>query len=119
MGNSRRAANEDARFRLLQALEENPEATQRELAEVLGISLGAINYSLRALAERGLVKIRNFSQSKNKMAYAHVLTPAGFSEKTGLVQSFMERKLREYEALRKEIGELKARYGEPKNGAKQ
>ena len=104
MDNSRRAAQEDARFRLLQALEQNPEATQRELAAALGLSLGAINYSLKALGERGLVKLGNFIRSARKLAYAYVLTPAGLAEKAGLARRFMARnKPQEYEALRKSL----------------
>lgn len=112
MGDSRKAAQEDSRFRLLQALEQNPEVTQRELAAALGLSVGAINYSLRALAERGLVKLSNFSRSDRKFAYAYVLTPAGLAEKTGLARRFMARKLEEYESLREELEALKAQYGE-------
>ena len=96
MDNSRKAAQEDARFRLLQAVEQNPEATQRELAAALGLSLGAINYSLKALGERGLVKLGNFTRSDRKLAYAYVLTPAGFTEKAGLARRFMARKRQEY-----------------------
>jgi EPS-associated MarR family transcriptional regulator len=114
---SRKAAQEDARFRLLQALEQNPEATQRELAAALGLSLGAINYSLKALAERGLVKLGNFTRSDRKLGYAYVLTPAGLAEKAGLARRFMARKREEYEALREELEELKLQYGVPKEHA--
>ena len=113
MDDSRKAAQEDARFRLLQALEQNPEATQRELAAALGLSLGAINYSLKALGERGLVKLGNFTRSDRKLAYAYVLTPAGLAEKVGLARRFMARKRREYEALRAELQSLRAQYGDP------
>jgi len=114
---SRKAAQEDARFRLLQALEQNPEATQRELAAALGLSLGAINYSLRALGERGLVKLGNFTRSDRKLAYAYVLTPAGLAEKAGLARRFMARKRQEYEALRKELESLRLQYGGPEEDA--
>ena len=112
MENARKASQEDARFRLLQALEQNPEATQRELAAALGLSLGAINYSLRALGERGLVKLGNFTRSDRKLAYAYVLTPAGLTEKAGLARRFMARKRQEYEALREELENLRVQYGD-------
>ena len=118
MDDSRKAAQEDARFRLLQALEQNPEATQRELAAVLGLSLGAINYSLKALGERGLVKLGNFTRSDRKLAYAYILTPAGLSEKAGLARRFIARKREEYEALREELEALRAQYGEPEEQAR-
>ena len=113
MDDSRKAAQEDARFRLLQALEKNPEATQRELAATLGLSLGAINYSLKALGERGLVKLGNFTRSDRKLAYAYVLTLAGLAEKAGLARRFMARKIQEYEVLREELEGLRAQYGDP------
>ena len=118
MDDSRKAAQEDARFRLLQALEQNPEATQRELAASLGLSLGAINYSLKALGERGLVKLGNFTRSNRKLAYAYVLTPAGLTEKAGLARRFMARKRQEYEALREELESLRAQYGDPEENAR-
>ena len=112
MDDSRKAAQEDARFRLLQALEQNPEATQRELAAALGLSLGAINYSLRALGERGLVKLGNFTRSDRKLAYSYVLTPEGIAEKVALTGRFLRRKMDEYEALKVEIEALKTEVGE-------
>ena len=118
MDHSRKTAQEDARFRLLQALEQNPEATQRELAASLGLSLGAINYSLKALAARGLVKLGNFTRSDRKLAYAYVLTPAGLTEKAGLARRFMARKRLEYEALREELEGLRAQYGDPEEKAR-
>ena len=87
-------------------MHENPEFTQRELAERVGISLGAVNYCLRALIERGLVKVINFSLNTNKLGYAYVLTPAGIVEKALLTGSFLKRKVEEYEALRAEIEAL-------------
>ena len=117
MDDSRKAAQEDARFRLLQALEHNPEATQRELAAVLSLSLGAINYSLKALGERGLVKLGNFTRSDRKLAYAYILTPAGLAEKAGLARRFMARKREEYENLREELEGLQAQYGDPGENA--
>ena len=101
--NHREKIQEEARFKILRLLHENPELTQRELGERVGISLGAVNYSLRALIERGLVKVRNFSRNPSKLGYAYVLTPAGIVEKTLLTGRFLQRKVEEYEALRVEI----------------
>ena len=101
--NNREKIKEEARFKILRLLHENPELTQRELGERVGISLGAVNYSLRALIERGLVKAGNFSRNPNKLGYAYVLTPAGLVEKTLLTGRFLKRKVEEYEALKLEI----------------
>ena len=101
--NNREKIKEEARFKILRLLHDNPELTQRELGERVGISLGAVNYSLRALIERGLVKAGNFSRNPNKLGYAYVLTPAGIVEKTLLTGRFLQRKVEEYEALRVEI----------------
>ena len=87
-------------------LAENPDLTQRELAQKLGISLGGVNYCLSALMEKGWIKVQNFSQSKNKFGYAYVLTPLGLTEKVKLTARFLSRKMREYELLREEIEEL-------------
>lgn len=87
-------------------LHENPELSQRELGERVGISLGAVNYCLKALMDRGLVKAQNFKRSPNKMGYAYVLTPAGMVEKSLLTARFLKRKMADYEALKKEIGDL-------------
>ena len=97
---------EDTHFRVLGLLEQNPDLSQRELAKVLGVSLGGVNYSLRALAERGMVKVQNFKRSEKKLAYAYVLTPRGLAEKTRLTSNFLKRKLEEYEALKAEIASL-------------
>jgi len=97
---------EDTHFRVLGLLEQNPDLSQRELAKVLGVSLGGVNYSLRALAERGMVKVQNFKRSEKKLAYAYVLTPRGLAEKTRLTADFLKRKLEEYEALKIEIDSL-------------
>ena len=101
--NSREKIQEEARFKILRLLHENPELTQRELGERVGISLGAVNYSLRALIERGLVKAGNFSRNPNKLGYAYVLTPAGIVEKAMLSGRFLKQKVEEYEALKLEI----------------
>ncbi len=98
--------SDESQLRLLRLLECNPEASQRELAAELGISLGKTNYCLRALVERGLVKARNFKKSHNKTAYAYFLTPQGIEEKARVTLRFLARKQREYVALKAEIEEL-------------
>lgn len=109
-----RALREDARLRALRLIEARPQITQRELAGELGISLGATHYMLRALAERGLIKLARFSQSTNKRGYSYFLTPKGLAEKAVVAARFLERKRAEYEALRTEIEELSAELGEGK-----
>ena len=94
---------EDTHFRVLSLLEQNPDMSQRDLAKALGVSLGGINYSLKALIERGMVKAQNFKKSETKLAYAYVLTPQGIAEKTKLTARFLKRKMEEYEALKAEI----------------
>ncbi len=105
--NRRAKLQEDTHFRVLRLLQENPDLTQRELAERLGISVGGLNYCLKALIERGLVKMRNFAQSKNKFGYVYVLTPSGIAEKAAITHRFLQRKMEEYEALKTEIQVLK------------
>jgi len=97
---------EDTHFRVLALLEKTPDVSQRDLAKALGVSLGGVNYSLRALVDRGMVKAQNFSKSERKLAYAYVLTPQGLAEKTKLTARFLKRKMEEYEALRAEIDSL-------------
>jgi EPS-associated MarR family transcriptional regulator len=104
--NSKAKIQEEARFQILRLLHENPELTQRELGERVGVSLGAVNYCLKALIKRGLVKAGNFSRSSNKLRYAYVLTPSGIAEKTMLTRRFLKRKMNEYEALKNEIETL-------------
>ena len=107
MAGSPDITDEDLRFRVLRLLEGNPELSQRQIARELGISLGGVNYCLRALADKGYVKIRNFRASNNKLRYAYFLTPAGLSEKAGLTGRFLARKMAEYEALTAEIEALR------------
>ena len=90
-------------FNVLRKIQKNPESSQRELAEELGFSLGKLNYCLKALKNKGFVKIRNFKKNPNKMNYIYVLTPKGISEKTKLTLNFMERKMKEYDELKKEL----------------
>ena len=94
---------EDIHFRVLRVLQEKPHITQRELALRLGVSLGATNFVLRALLDKGAIKVRNFRGSTQKASYAYVLTPRGLAEKAALTARFLMRKREEYEALRAEI----------------
>jgi EPS-associated MarR family transcriptional regulator len=103
--------DEETRFRLLRLLQANPELSQRQLAEALGVSVGKVNYSLRALLEKGLVKVRNFRDSQNKLAYAYYLTPKGAEAKVRATTDFLKRKMKEYEDIRHEIEELKREVG--------
>jgi EPS-associated MarR family transcriptional regulator len=98
---------DEYRYKLLQLLEENPQASQRELASTLGISLGKVNYCLSALMERGLIKARNFTNNQNKRAYMYYLTPRGLREKARVTVRFFRQKMIEYEALRREIEALR------------
>ncbi|WP_416898632.1 MAG: MarR family EPS-associated transcriptional regulator [Minwuia sp.] len=99
---------EDVRFRILRLLEDNPELSQRELADALNVSLGGVNYCLKALLDKGLVKLGNFSASRDKRRYAYVLTRKGIAEKAALTGRFLKRKMAEYEALKTEIEALQA-----------
>ncbi len=94
-------------------LQDNPDMTQREIAEKLGISTSGLNYCLKALIDKGLVKVHNFSQSKNKFGYIYVLTPQGIAEKTLLAARFLKRKMTEYEQLQSEIEALKVEISGP------
>lgn len=97
---------EDTYFRVLALLECKPDTSQRGLAKALGVSLGRVNYALRALIDRGMVKAQNFSKSERKLSYAYVLTPQGFAEKGKLTARFLKTKIEEYEALKSEIETL-------------
>jgi len=99
--------DEQTRYRLLKLLEANPTLSQRQLAQALNVSVGKVNFCLRALLARGLVKVQNFRNSNNKLAYAYYLTPKGAREKIRTTAGFLKRKLAEYEATKKEIEELK------------
>ena len=88
---------------LLREINKEPVSSQRRLAEKLGFSLGKLNYCLRALKEKGLIKIRNFKKNPSKINYVYVLTPRGLTEKTKLTFNFMKKKMKEYEELKREI----------------
>ena len=94
---------QDLPYYLLRQLKDEPAASQRGLAEQFGVSLGKVNYCLRALVDKGLVKANNFRRSDNKLAYAYVLTPAGLEEKRRLTKAFLQRKIAEFELLQQEI----------------
>lgn len=98
--------DDETHYKLLKLLQEDPHLSQRELAEVLGVSLGKTNYCLKALIGKGLIKVRNFRNSSNKAAYAYFLTPSGIEEKAKITVRFLKRKMMEYEALHKEIEHL-------------
>ena len=97
----------------MRILQDNPDLTQRELAHQLGVSVSGLNYCLKALMEKGWVKMQNFGQSKNKFGYVYLLTPKGIAQKTLLAKSFLQRKIDEYDALKAEIKRLKHDLGKP------
>ena len=90
-------------FDVLRKIQKKPETTQRELAEELGFSLGKLNYCLKALHAKGLIKMQNFKKNPKKINYMYVLTPQGIAEKTKLTINFMKRKMNEYDELKKEL----------------
>ena len=96
------------RLELLKLLQHRPQMSQRDLAQALGVSLGKANYCLNALMEKGLVKLENFRRNPDKRGYAYLLTPAGLEEKTRITMAFLKRKVAEYEALEKEIEQLRS-----------
>ena len=102
---------EDINYQMLKLIEQNPELSQRQLAEEIGVSLGKVNYCLRALIDKGLVKAKNFKNSSNKAAYLYLLTPRGVEAKAKISVRFLARKVAEHETLRLEIDELKAELG--------
>tara|TARA_B100001248_G_scaffold160492_1_gene121050 strand:- start:71 stop:367 length:297 start_codon:yes stop_codon:yes gene_type:complete len=95
--------NEQDLFETLRKIKNKPNSTQRELAEELGFSLGKLNYCLKALKDKGFVKIENFTKNPNKLNYIYVLTPKGISKKTKLTIDFMRRKMKEFDELKKEL----------------
>jgi len=99
----------DVHFRVLHLLEEEPNLTQRELAERLGISLGGVNYCLKALIDIGHIKAGNFKKNPDKSIYLYLLTPKGIAEKASLTAGFLKRKLAEYHNLKKEIEAIQSK----------
>jgi EPS-associated MarR family transcriptional regulator len=99
---------DNSHYKMLKTLEADPKISQRQLAENLGISLGKVNYCVKALLEKGLIKTTNFKNSNNKIAYAYLLTPKGIKQKTLFAQHFLEKTVLEYEQLKHEIQSPKA-----------
>ena len=96
--------NEQDHFEVLRKIQKKPESSQRELAEELGFSLGKLNYCLKSLQGKGLVKLENFKKQQNKISYLrYVITPKGISERTKLTINFMKRKMKEYDDLKNEL----------------
>lgn len=111
--NSRRSNfQEDTYFRVLRILQDRPDITQREIAQLLGVSTSGLNYCLNALIDKGWVKVQNFSESKHKFGYVYLLTPKGISEKAALTSRFLQRKLKEFEEMRYEIESLRCEISE-------
>ena len=103
---------EERHYQLLKILQERPDISQRELAKEVGISLGKANYCLRALIEKGWVKADGFRKHSNKLAYAYLLTPSGIDQKIQATAYFLRRKMTEYEALEREIIQLRSEVGQ-------
>ena len=99
-------SSDEVHYRLLKLLQERPDASQRELAAALGVSLGKTNYCVKALLDKGWVKAMNFKNSTHKLAYSYVLTPSGIEAKARITARFLQRKMAEYEALKVEIEQL-------------
>lgn len=110
-------AREDLDLELLRELALQPTASQRSLAQQLGVSVGKLNYCLHALMERGWVKANNFRRSDNKLAYAYYLTPRGLSAKMKLTSSFLRRKETEFELLQSQISALRVELANDPTGA--
>ena len=99
---NKKRENQD-HFDVMREIQKQPQTSQRDLAEQLGFSLGKLNYCLKALQQKGLIKIKNFEKNPNKLNYIYVLTPEGIAEKTRLTINFMKRKMEEYDELKKEL----------------
>ena len=117
MTSRRSRLQEDTYFRVLRLLQSSPDLTQREIAQLLGVSTSGLNYCLNALIDKGWVKVHNFSESKNKFGYVYLLTPRGIAEKAALTGRFLQRKLLEYEAMRAEIESLRGEGGDVNAGS--
>lgn len=111
MSSRRTKLQEDTHFRVLRLLQDNPEMSQRELAEAVGASVGGIHYVLNALIEKGLVKLGNFTAANDKRRYAYIITPKGLAKKALLTKRSLIRKLEEYESIKAEIEEIRREVG--------
>ena len=100
--------SDELRYKILKRLETDPNLSQRELAKELDMSLGKVNYCLKALLEKGWIKAGNFKSNPNKMGYAYILTPSGLEEKANVTVRFLKRKLEEHQAVKKEIEQLRS-----------
>lgn len=100
--------SDELRYQLLRSIERNPELTQRQIAKELGLSLGKVNYCVKALLDKGWIKAGNFKKSSNKKAYAYILTPQGIEEKGSVTVRFLKRKLQEYEDIQNAIEQLQS-----------
>jgi len=98
--------HEETHLKVLRLLQGTPRMNQREVSEALGVSLGKVNFCLKALVDKGLIKVKSFRKSQNKLAYAYLLTPFGISEKSAITARFLKRKMAEYEHLQAEIAAL-------------
>jgi EPS-associated MarR family transcriptional regulator len=112
MAGQRSKVQEDVRFRVLRLLHGNPELSQRDLANTVGIGNGSAHYLLSALLDKGLIKIGNFTAAQDKRRYAYILTPKGIAEKAAITKRFLERKIQEYDALKAEIEALRDELGD-------
>jgi len=112
MAGQRSKVQEDVRFRVLRLLHDNPELSQRDLAEAVGISNGSAHYLVSALLDKGLIKLGNFTAAQDKRRYAYILTPKGIAEKAAITKRFLERKIQEYDALKAEIEALRDELGD-------
>lgn len=100
--------SDETRYKLFKLVEENPDMSQRELAKLMGISVGKLNYCLKALIDIGMIKMGNFARSQHKLGYVYILTPMGIAEKSKVTARFLARKEAEYEALEAELNSLRA-----------
>lgn len=114
MAGQRSRVQEDVRIRVLRLLHENPELSQRDLANAVGISNGSAHYILNALLDKGLIKLENLTAAQDKRRYPYILTPTGIAEKGVIAKRFLERKIQEYGALKAEIGPLKGELDDAK-----
>ena len=104
--NPKLTSQEETQLKVLRMLHEQPELSQRNIAKELGVSLGGINHCFKALVEKGWIKLENFSASKHKIGYLYLLTPSGVLRKSILTKNFLNRKINEFNKLKKEIEEL-------------
>ena len=112
MASRRKEHQEDAKLRVMQILNENPQLTTREIANKVGISNGTAYYLLTSLIDMGFIKLSNFNKSSRKIKYSYILTPKGIREKSSITSKFLVRKKKEFEALRQEIDSLEKSIGE-------